>query len=339
MDGERTVQHEQAPVLVADPFAQFSGNFRSPYHENNLMAKADFQLPHSLRAFYRFSYFQNSFVANGGLGFSVYDGKNVTRAHATGVDFNTGSFTHVIRFGYLKTARDLVDGTRTTTLPLANYPLNLQMGNTGLVTGANSNVPQVILQSDHQIKYDGSKVVGSHILRYGFTFNRIAAAASAPLGSLAPGLSTNIGPSEIRFAATGTFTCAVPNGATLTGASCPLNYPVEFVSVSNGLGYFTPSPGLGLPAGSFFYHRLGAYFGMSSRWKRNLTLTYGVRYNREPGHSDSQFPPIPELNALIPGLGNSVGEASANFAPGIRFCLEPAWQRQDLHSRRHWALL
>ena len=323
LHGERTLQHEQAPVLVADPFAQFSGNFRSPYHENNLMAKADLQLPHSLRAFYRFSYFQNSFVANGGLGFSVYDGKNVTRAHVTGVDFNTGSFTHVIRFGYLKTARDLLDGTRTTTLPLANYLLNLQMGNTGLVTGANSNVPQVILQSDHQIKYDGSKIVGSHILRYGFTFNGIAAAASAPLGSLAPALSTNIGPSEIRFAATGTFTCALPNGATLTGASCPLNYPVEFVSVSNGLGYFTPFPGLGLPAGSFFYHRLGAYFGMSSRWKRNLTLTYGVRYNREPGRSDSQFPPIPELNALIPGLGNSVREASANFAPQLGFAWDP----------------
>jgi hypothetical protein len=30
----------------------------------------------------------------------------------------------------------------------------------------------VILQSDHQIKYDGSKIWGPHIIRYGFTFNR-----------------------------------------------------------------------------------------------------------------------------------------------------------------------
>ena len=37
----------------------------------------------------------------------------------------------------------------------------------------------------------------------------------------------------------------------------PLNYPVEFVTVGNGLGYLTPRPGLGLPAGSSFYHRLG----------------------------------------------------------------------------------
>ena len=94
LDGERTLQHLQAPVLVAAPFQQFSGHFSSPYHENNLMAKADYQFPHSVHAFYRYSYFQNSFVANGALGFSVYDGKNVTRTHVAGLDFNTGTFTH-----------------------------------------------------------------------------------------------------------------------------------------------------------------------------------------------------------------------------------------------------
>jgi hypothetical protein len=238
LDAERTLQHEQAPVLVAAPFQQFSGNFSSPYYENNLMAKADYQFPHSVHAFYRFSYFQNSFVTNGALGFSVYDGKNVTRTHVGGLDFNTGSFTHSIRFGYLKTGRDLGDGTRATSLPLANYPLNLQMGNTGLVTGPNINVPQLILQSDHQIKYDGSAIWGPHIIRYGFSFNRIAAAGDLG-GSLAPTLSTNIGTTEMNFAAAGSFTCTATSGATVSGASCPLNYPVEAVSVSNGLGYVT----------------------------------------------------------------------------------------------------
>jgi hypothetical protein len=58
LDGERTLQHEQAPVLVAAPFQQYSGRFSSPFHENNLMAKADYQLTQSVRIFYRFSYFQ-----------------------------------------------------------------------------------------------------------------------------------------------------------------------------------------------------------------------------------------------------------------------------------------
>jgi hypothetical protein len=320
LDGERTLQHLQAPVLVAAPFQQFSGHFSSPYHENNLMAKADYQFPHSAHAFYRFSYFQNSFVANGGLGFSVYDGKNVTRTHVAGFDFNTGTFTHSLRFGYLKTGRDLIDGTRGSSLPLANFPLNLQMGSTGLATGPNSFAPQGILQSNHQLKYDGSKILGPHIIRYGFTFNRIAAAANVPLESLAPSLFVNVGSSEEMFAEN---SCGPGTPCFQGGIANPLNYPVEVVTVSNGLGYVTPFPGLGLPAGSFLYHRLGAYLGMSSKWKRNLTLSYGVRYVREPGRSDSQFRAIPELNALKPGLGNPVREPNSNFAPQMGFALDP----------------
>lgn len=314
LDGERTLQHEQAPVLAAAPFQQYSGSFSSPFHENNLMAKADLQLAHSGHAFYRFSYFQNSFAANGGSGFAVYDGKNITRTHVGGFDFNTGSFSHSVRFGYLKTERNLVDATKGSGLALANYPLSIQMGNTGLVTGPNFNAPEVILQSDHQLKYDGSKTLGPHIIRYGFDFNRIAAAPFVPFSRLAPSLSTNIGASEEAFAQTGPF----PGGA-----SNPLNYPVESVVVGNGLGYVTPIPGLGLPAGNFIYHRLAAYLGASSKWKNNFTLTYGLRYVREPGRSDSEFPAIPQLNLLMLGLGNPVRQPNSNFAPQLGFAWDP----------------
>jgi hypothetical protein len=321
LDGERTLQHEQAPVLVAAPFQQYSGHFNAPFRESNLLAKADYQLTPSVHAFYRFGYFQNSFTGNGSSGFSVYFRKNVTRTHVVGSDFNTGSFSHSIRFGYLKFEDQTGDVTRGSSLPLANYPLQIAMGNTGLVTGPSGSAHQAILQSDLQSKYDGSKTVGRHILRYGFDINRIAAAAFLP--SPVPYLNTNVGDSEEVFAATGTLTCILTNGATVTGASCPLNYPVEYVSVSNGLGYFTPTPGLGLPAGSIFYHRLAAYFGMSSKWKRNFTLTYGVRYAREPGRSDSQYAAIPELNALLPGLGNRVRQPNLNFAPQLGFAWDP----------------
>jgi hypothetical protein len=315
LDAERTLQHLQAPVLVAAPFQQYSGRFSSPFHENNVMAKADYQLAHSAHLFYRFSYFQNSFTANGGSGFSIYDGKNITRTHVAGLDFNTGSFGHSIRFGYLKTERNVVDGTRGSGLPLAEFPVALQMGSTGLQTGPNFSAPQVILQSDLQAKYDGSKIWGSHIIRYGFDFNRIAAAGFVALASLAPFLSTNVGASEEAFAQRGPF----PGGDTN-----PLNYPVESVQVSNGLGYVTPTPGLGLPAGSYFYHRLGIYAGDSWKWKKNFTLSYGLRYVREPGRSDSEYPAIPQLNALHPGLGNRVRQPNANFAPQLGFAWDPA---------------
>jgi hypothetical protein len=323
LDGERTLQHQQAPVLVAPPFDQFSGSFSSPYRENNLMAKADYQIAQSIRTFYRFSYFQNSFIANGGSGFSVYKGKNITRDHVAGIDFGSGNFSHSIRIGYLKTERTVTDATTGSNLPLANEKLNITMGSTGLQTGPNFLPPEIILQRDLQFKYDGSFTRGRHILRYGFNLNRIVAAGFVPVGSLAPGLNTNVGDSEEAFAATQPFICVATDGSTVGGVNCPLNYPVENVSVSNGLGYVTPFPGLGLPAGSFMYKRMAAYLGASSKWKRNLTMSYGVRYNREPGRSDSQFPPIPELNAAIPGLGNPVRQPDFNLAPQLGFAWDP----------------
>lgn len=314
LDGERTLQHEQAPVMVAPPFQQYSGSFSAPFRENNLMAKADFQLP-SLHMFYRFSYFANPLISNAGRGYSIYRSKNVTRVHVAGVDFSPRNFSHSIRFGYLKAFHAITDAAGNSGLPFGNYPLDLNMGSTGLVSGPYLFSPWKILQSNHQVKYDGSTSTGSHIVRYGFAFNRIAAAGFVPVQSIAPFLSTNVGPYEESFAQAGPF----PGGQ-----ANPLNYPVEYVSVSNGLGYLTPFPGLGLPAGSFFYHRLGAYVGASSRWKKNLTLTYGVRYTREPGRSDSQFPAIPQLNVLIPELGNRVRDPESNIAPQFGFVWDVA---------------
>jgi len=318
LDGERTLQHEQAPVLVAPPFQQYSGSFGAPFHENNFMAKMDYQLP-SLHTFYRFSYFANPLIANGGTGYSIYHSKNVTRINVTGIDFGRGSFSHSIRFGYLKTVHEMADAASNSGLPFGNYPVDLSLGS--LVTGPSGNTPQVVLQSNHQIKYDGSKIAGANIIRYGFTFNRIEGGGSVAFQSLTPYLSTNIGPNERAFASN---SCGLNTPCFPGGTSNPLNYPVEFVQVANGLGYVTPFPGLGLPAGSFIYHRLGAYIGASSKWKRNLTLTYGVRYAREPGRGGSQFGVIPELNALIPGLGDPVRNPNTNFAPQLGFAWDPS---------------
>lgn len=315
LDGERILQHLKAPVLVAAPFQQYSGRFRAPFQENNLMTRADYQFTRSVRAFYRFSYFDHWLVANNGSGFSLYGAKNVTRNDVVGIDFNTGNFSHSVRFGYLKSQQNLTDATRGSGLPFSTYPLNIQMGNSGLITGPSVWDGIVVLQSNHQLKYDSSKIMGRHILRYGLDFNRIVASGDFPVQSLAPFVAVNVGPAEEAFAQTGPF----PGGD-----NNPLNFPVEIVTVGNGLGFVTPTPGLGLPAGSFYYHRLGAYVGASSKWKRNVTLTYGVRYLREPGRSDSQYPPIPQLNALMPGLGNRVRQPNSNFAPQLGFAWDPA---------------
>jgi hypothetical protein len=80
---------------------------------------------------------------------------------------------------------------------------------------------------------------------------------------------------------------------------------------------------MGLPAGADFLHRLGLYLGDSWKWKRNFTLSYGLRYVRETGRTDSDYPAIPQLNALIPGLGNPVRQPNLNFAPQLGFAWDP----------------
>src|SRR5437588_326969 len=119
-DGERTKQASFAPVILSGtPFASDGSGFNQPFIEDNLIGKVDYNLSNGAKAFYRYSYFKNSLEATFGLGFSVYDNRDVTRQHVVGFDFSTGSFTHSIRFSYLKFQNQIVDATlNNNSLPL-----------------------------------------------------------------------------------------------------------------------------------------------------------------------------------------------------------------------------
>ncbi len=173
IDGERTIQHTTVPVPISAPFQSFAGTFSDSFHEGNALGRLDYQVTKNVRAFFRFSDFQNLLGATFGYGYSLYDNKDITRDFVGGVDFNTGSFSHAIRFSYLKFQNQIIDATTGSTLPFANIHAELFMGATGLVAGPNLLAPQSTPQSDHQIKYDGSKVLGSHVIRYGVSFNHI----------------------------------------------------------------------------------------------------------------------------------------------------------------------
>jgi hypothetical protein len=316
LDGERTIQHTQVPVPISAPFQAFSGTFSDAFHEGNLLGKLDYQFSNGAKLFYRMSYFKNSLGATFGYGYSVYNNVDITRNHVVGIDFNTGSFTHAIRFSYLKFQNQIVDATTgSTTLPFANIGAELFMGASGLVAGPNLLAPQSTPQSNRQFRYDGSKIIGSHVIRYGMSFNHVQGGGFASFFKNGAQVASNVSTDEIAAAASGPFA---------GGSSNPFNYPADFVTVANGLGFSTIHPALGFPAGGLGPdNRILAYLGDTWKIKGNFALTYGLRYQRDTGRTDSQYPAIAGLNALTPGLGNAVRQPNTNFAPQLGFAWDP----------------
>ncbi len=329
LDGERTIQHTQVPVPVSDPFGQFSGTFADPFREGNLLGRLDYQLTKSARAFYRYSYFKNSLGATFGLGYSLYDNVDITRNHVVGVDFNTGSFTHSVRFSFLKFQNQIVDATVGTSLPFANIGAEIFMGGSGLIAGPNLLAPQSTPQSNHEIKYDGSKIVGSHVIRFGVSFNHLQGGGFASFFKNGPEVLSAVSTGEVAAADSSWISGCPEPGPTgpcfAGGHTNPFNYPADAVVVANGLGFSTIKPALGFPAGGLGPdNRVLLYLGDTWKIKRNFSLTYGLRYDRDTGRTDSQYPAIPELNALFPGLGNPVRQPNSNLAPQLGFAWDPA---------------
>jgi hypothetical protein len=323
-DGERTKQDAFAAVALAGtPFSSLTGGFGQPFRESNLLGKVDYNFGNGAKAFYRYSYFANSLFATFGLGYSVYDNKDYTRTHVLGVDFNTGSFSHSFRYSFLKFQNQIVDATlNNNAIPDCCTGLEISTGS--FFVGPNLLAPQSTPQQNNQVKYDGSKVLRSHTIRYGLSYNHIQGGGFADFYGTAPRVSfstsaSNCGASETEscqaFAAAGPF----PGGS-----ANPLNWDANRVRVGNGQGFNTLEPALGFPAGGLGPdNRIGLYVGDSWKIKSNFTLTYGLRYDRDTGRTDSDLPANAAINSAFPGFGNQVKQANLNFAPQLGIAWDP----------------
>src|SRR6202789_661321 len=329
LDAEHTNQNLAAPVVAAAPFTPYSGNVNSPFRETDYDARLDFNLFKNVRMFYRFSYFDSRAVATGGtVGFQPFQDKNYTRTHVIGADFTTkGNFTHSFRFEYLKFINNLGDTVLGSDLPFANFPVSLNFTSFGFLTGPNFLAPQQTYQTDRQIKYDGSKLLGSHILRYGVSYNRLRGGGLFSFSAITPNVSPIGSTDEIAAAASGPFTC--PGGPAMQGAACPLNYPVDNVTLGNGEECDTEIPAFKAPcSGTPPDNRIGLYVGDSWKIKPNLNIPYGVRYVRDTGRTDSDLPGFTgsaatELDAVMPGLANRVNQPNHNFGPQLGIAWDP----------------
>jgi hypothetical protein len=351
VDAERIKQDLFNQVQTGAPFNSLAGGFNSPFRDTDGIAKLDWQINNNYHAFYRFSYEQNravkAFVPNAFQPFANVDN---TPAHVAGLDFTTGSFTHQIRFGYTKFRNGITDAVTGSNIfnPVPGIELAIGgdpncLGNAfdPFCSGPNLLAPQKTYQANHQIKYDGSKTIGAHILRYGFGYNHIQGGGFAEFLGLAPAVSSQ--------ASGVTISNAFPGGG-----SNPLNYPANTVTLGNGIGFSSEKAAFGLPAGGLGPDdRVTWYVGDSWKFKPNLTLTYGVRYVRDTGRTDSDLGPIPcsalfaggtppslspadiaalqaqcasagsVLDMLGSGLGKGVNQPNTNFAPQFGFAWDP----------------
>jgi hypothetical protein len=314
-DGERTKQELFNAVIIPAPFVVTSKGYSTPYREGDLLGKLDYNATQNLKVFSRFTYFSNSAVSP--ASFSPFDNKDVTRTFLVGADWNKGSWTHSVRFEYLKFHNQIVDATAPLNLPFANLGVFINFANSGLTFGPNILAPQETPQSDHDLKYDGSKTFRSHTLRFGVSLNHIEGGGFAKFFSIAPRVV------NLQDNSTAAFFAANPG----LDQSNPANYPVETSTLGNGLGFGTEKPSFGNPAGGLGPdNRFAIYIGDSWKFRSNLTLSAGLRYVRDTGRTDSDlnsasFSSV--VNSFFPGLGNRVRQANLNFAPQAGVAWDP----------------
>jgi hypothetical protein len=350
VDYERTKQDLVAPVISGAQFGALSGNFTSPFRESQVIGKLDYQIRGTAHAFYRFSFDANrnvsGFIPNA---FQPFANNNHTPVHAGGVDFSTGSFTHSIRAGYTKFRNGITDAVTGTSifnpapaleLEIGNDPICLNAGFSVFCSGPNFLAPQQTYQSNKQIKYDGSKTLHSHIVRYGFGYNHLQGGGFAKFLGSAPAVSSVSDPSLAASVFPG------PAGDPTNFAANPLNYPAQFVLLGNGQGFSSEKKAFGLPGGALGPdNRISWYIGDSWKIKPNLTLTGGLRYSRDTGRTDSDIAPAPcsQLDPTLAatlaaagtpctgnimdlwgkGLGDRVRQPNSNFAPQLGVAWDP----------------
>jgi hypothetical protein len=328
MAGERNKQDLLDPVLPGGDFTGLSGNFDSPFRDTLLDGRVDYQTGR-YKMFYRFTYEQNKsvlpFIPNS---FQPFANVNHDRDHVVGVDFNTGSFTHTIRFSYTKFQNGITDAVTGSSifdpapgieLAIGGDPNCLTAGLDQFCSGPNFLAPQATMQSDHQFKYDGSKALSSHIFRFGIGLNHLHGGGYAEFLGLAPAVGSPSLVSGADLACVTAADCPFPGGN-----SNPLNYPADSVTLGNGQGFSSEKPAFGFPGGGLGPdNRFSAYFGDSWKVRPNITLSYGLRYVRDTGRTDSDIAPISVLNEFDNGfysnLGARVNQPNHNFAPQVGF--------------------
>jgi hypothetical protein len=330
LDGERVKQDLSAPGVA---FNVPGPNYSSPFRDTEIFGKLDWQIkPDNYHFFYRFSYEQNRDVAPViPTSYQVFANSSHTPVHAAGLDFNRGSYTHSIRVSYMKFRNGIGDATKGISvnpapnleLAIGSDPFCLSPGTDVFCSGPSYLAPQTTFQSNEQVKYDGSRTYKAHIFRFGGGYNHLQGGGTADFLGLAPAVN-----------------------AVATSETDPLLYTADNVTLGNGQGFNSDLKAFGLPGGGLGPdNRISLYFGDTWKLRPSLTITGGIRYQRDTGRTDSDVAPVPcsqldptlaanlvaggtPCNANIldlygAGLSRRVRQPNENFGPQLGLTWDP----------------
>jgi hypothetical protein len=310
-DAERVKQDLTAAEPFAYPFDGLHATLSQPYRDFDTDERLDWNIKDNLRAFFRLNYFENRSLRPYSAASSTQALRetNNTETYALGIDFHRGVYAHSLRFEYLKLRDAIADATANLSgaeNPIPGLGINIgapTAGNCVLSNGGNYCggpswlSPQQTIQSNKEAKYDGSRIIRNHLIRYGATLDRIDGG---------------------RLAAYSTFP-QVGTTSDETSAD-PTSYPAGWVSLGNGNGFSTAKSAFNFPGGGLGPDsRVELYVGDVWKAKPHLTLTYGVRYLHDTGRTNSDLGRSPDLNQWLPGLGNQIRNPAMNFAPQFGF--------------------
>jgi hypothetical protein len=293
---ERFKQINFASFTSGD-FSQFNSASSLPITTRYALNRLDWSATSRLKFLYLHNYNDDS--STGGTIRSPFTNADWTNLHVFGANLAGAKLTHSFRFGYVN-FNNQINSSELSGFEFPRTPQGIayQLNVSDLSIGPNGLAPQQTYQDNYQFKYDGSAVLGSHILRYGGEINHII------LG----GFANFAGPLTVI----GQFPPRISNN--------PLDYPLQDFSTGPNAGFFTARPAHNLPFGGKFNTRYAAYVGDQWRIRHNLTLNLGVRYNYETNFfASADAPRIPQLDVYGAGLGTAPKYPKNAFSPQVGF--------------------
>ncbi len=295
---ERIKQASQTPSNLGSVFSTINSQYpyiTTPYKLTYSTGRLDYNGPLGGHYFFRTAYNVDAADRNPTF-YELYTNRDNTYGFAGGADFQHGHMTHSFRGSYEKFHNFITDHTQGNSSiynPIAGFT---ESYSGQIAFGPNANVPQATYQSDKQFRYDGSWTLRNHIVRFGYSINRIlgggffAAYASSPSDTIS---------SSTQMA--GTVSSFNPNGYgcnnVVGAAPClgdPLNgYVTSSLRLGNGLGGENEFPAFGLKNGGQFDWRESAYVQDSWKVTPNFTASAGLRWSVDTGRANQDLAPIP----------------------------------------------